>query len=302
MTKNDYLDCDGVHPFIEWFSSVVTGATPIDFNYQQGRHDHRLEDTLSRYAWPPRTNNGPTNAEPEMEFNEAAQFNLPAGSGLAINDAVLGRLECGLRNAFGTPSLDVTPWVVAILVWGGVYTGREQKERGNKGWVRTNRGQLRGILTDTRNAFAQDTDELKGILPDLRFNAGLTKIYSLLMNDFVIYDSRVAAALAWLVQLWCREEGRSSPPKELRFACMRANEPRNVVQPKIRNPAPADFPYVNARAYVHAKWNVRANWILASAFDLTSATKGGRTGPFNSLRKIEAALFTMGYDLRHACA
>lgn len=35
-----------------------------------------------------------------------------------------------------------------------------------------------------------------------RFNAGMSKVYSLIVADFIIYDSRVAAALAWFVARW----------------------------------------------------------------------------------------------------
>ena len=40
---------------------------------------------------------------------------------------------------------------------------------------------------------------------DLRFNAGMTKVYSLMCDNFIIYDSRVAAALGWLVMKYCRD-------------------------------------------------------------------------------------------------
>lgn len=41
----------------------------------------------------------------------------------------------------------------------------------------------------------------------LRFNAGMTKVYSLLADSLIIYDSRVAAALGWIVVKYCQAPG-----------------------------------------------------------------------------------------------
>ena len=37
-------------------------------------------------------------------------------------------------------------------------------------------------------------------------NSGFTKIYSLYIDDFIIYDSRVGAALGFLVRCYCEEK------------------------------------------------------------------------------------------------
>ena len=131
---------------------------------------------------------------------------------------------------------------------------------------------------------------------DRRFNSGMTKVYSLLLENFIIYDSRVAAALAWLVWQWCRSRDPAVPlPPLLAFACPTARGGG------IRNPDEAAFPYLNVKPREHAKWNLRANWILQEAFTLPNSGKTSiAPGNFNSLREVEAALFTMGSDLRHA--
>lgn len=79
---------------------------------------------------------------------------------------------------------------------------------------------------------------------DLRSNAGLTKVYSLVLDDFIIYDSRVAAALAWLVMIWGREVG-GVPDREV---CLHAGKKKQfkgkTSKPmKLRSPGTEDFPY-----------------------------------------------------------
>ncbi|MHB2080818.1 hypothetical protein [Pseudomonas asiatica] len=58
----------------------------------------------------------------------------------------------------------------------------------------------------------------------LRFNAGMTKVYALICEDFLIYDSRVAAALGWLVVKYCEAHGIAKVPDALCFPWAAAKE------------------------------------------------------------------------------
>jgi hypothetical protein len=133
-----------------------------------------------------------------------------------------------------------------------------------------------------------------------RFNAGMTKIYALLVPEFVIYDSRVAAALAWLVTRWCIETKLTLVPDLLRFPCMRPKEGDNPAIRKVRNPSCGQFrfPWLHG-AVNHAHWNLRASWILSAA--LNASRQEPEQNVFldqsNPLRALEAALFMWGYDL-----
>jgi hypothetical protein len=135
-------------------------------------------------------------------------------------------------------------------------------------------------------------------MSDLRSNAGMTKIHSLLLPNFVIYDSRVAAALAWLVRRWAKRS--KNVPAHLRFACMRANTSKEKV--KVRSPDPSVFrnfsPSGAARNHHrHAMWNLRANWLIAEALEQVRKKDARRS---RSSREVEAALFMMGEDLSRA--
>jgi hypothetical protein len=164
---------------------------------------------------------------------------------------------------------------------GGVYT-----KPGNGAWLLKNHHQLHGILSGFARDHAHGDDESKEA--DLRFNSGMTKVYALLLSDFIIYDSRVAAALAWLALDWWTTRLKRSAgalPAELKFGCLAAN---GSMAP-FRNPDPTVFPTLWNSPHRHYTWNVRANWVLGDAHKLA-----GGSSRFASLREVEAALFQMG--------
>jgi len=149
------------------------------------------------------------------------------------------------------------------------------------------------------------SDDMHHNLRDLRSNAGLTKVYSLALKDFIIYDSRVAAALAWLVNSWCSNK-QQLPPEHLRFACMKANAKDPLSKP--RSPNTDIFPYFTASGKIenhlkHATWNLRANWVLRESLDLViKGQKNKSHAAFQSVRDVEAALFMIGDNLRFELA
>ena len=65
-------------------------------------------------------------------------------------------------------------------------------------------------------------------------NSGFTKIYSLYINDFIIYDSRVGAALCYLVKLYCIEQKQGGVPSSLKFAYGDARNPEVNRNPNLK--------------------------------------------------------------------
>lgn len=106
----------------------------------------------------------------------------------------------------------------------------------------------------------------------LRFNSGMTKVYSLLCDNFVIYDSRVAAALGWAIVKYCQLHGLATVPELLCFPWAAAKEGLGADRKRLMQ-AVLDHP--NARE---------------SHFHTVEA-------PNNPLRALEAAFFMIGYDL-----
>ena len=90
-------------------------------------------------------------------------------------------------------------------------------------------------------------------------NAGFSKIYSLLVDGFPIYDSRVACRIASCVRLFCEETGRTAVPASLAFGIPPS---QGRVQ---RNPSCGllVFPRIwSSSARRYAESNVMAVWLL----------------------------------------
>jgi len=285
MDKADFLTQSA--PFSKWFADLITEKLPLDFRHEQGI-DRSLRSALERYRWPNKRIDIPT---------PRGLLSIAAHGSFAANAAVLLQLEIGLRRCLDAAQMEETElanWAAAIMRWGGVYT-----KRGNGPWLDSKRASFSAYLRPVLRALS-DTSGIAHLgIVDLRSNAGTTKIHSLALPQFVIYDSRVAGALAWLVLRWSRHQN-AAVPAHLRFACMRANTTKSKV--KMRSPDETLFPYFAASGPLlahqrHATWNLRANWIISDALTRANAVAGQEKW---SPRQVEAALFMMGADLAPA--
>lgn len=174
--------------------------------------------------------------------------------------------------------------------------------KGNAGWLEDYRlhGGIGKYLSQSFVLLNEaEDDEIGRAIKNLRSNAGLTKIYALGCDNFVIYDSRVAAALSWLISKWSRSA--KAVPEHLRFATMRANTSKKGG--KQRTADETAFPYFaptgTQSAHVkHLKWNIRANWLLEQAISNSKIAKANNS--ICSIRDLEASLFVIGDNLQHA--
>lgn len=272
MLRQEYCENNDVQQLILWLTDVVSGETNINYPHPNGVWEV-FGDAVASYSWSNRMNNGPQPGTRPWEFPESSLFTLAANSDLAANEAVLNRLEGGLRDSLCNDGEEIAPWLNSIFLWGGV------ARSANLSWLINNRYQLREILNRTIDVITADDDDFNFNIP--RFNSSMTKVYSLLVDDFIIYDSRVAAALAYLASVWAVRDG---VPELLRFRCM------DAMGNQCRNPNPNVFPHMGSNPNLYLKWNLRANWILHAV-----SQQIGHGGL--SLREIEAGLFMMGYDL-----
>jgi len=176
--------------------------------------------------------------------------------------------------------------------WGG--TNRGRSDRGNIAAIDCYDGQFVEYLRFCGEAFNRNDliDELPKSSFKIRSNAGFTKIYSLFVDSFCIYDSRVAAALGMLAKRHCVVSGMSCIPQELQFAPM-----ASAGLKERRDPSEGSFKFksTGGKDAEHFKWNIRTNWILKAAL---ADTKFGKIYPSAPLRALEAALFMIGYDIR----
>lgn len=284
MNRQSYLAVAHVAGFIDWLADELESTSLFRHQYVNRRDASiwqcdSLFDAFDGYRW-----NHPGN--PRLSYGTG---DSPASNGLALDALrrdLLAARDDDERSLLA--SLDV-------MAWGGV-TAR------NADWLKANRDGLAATLQAVKAALdAGDPQSPVLRSKGLRFNSGMTKIYSLICDDFLIYDSRVAAALGWLVVKYCEAKRLSWVPAELCFPWAAAKEGLASVTPKRRNPGRGLLQFKRLRAgYHHALWNLRASWLL-SAVLAHPAAAGSRfnrmQGPVTPLRALEAACFMIGYDL-----
>lgn len=284
MKRQSYLAVTHVAGFIDWLAAELESDSLFRHHYVQRRGSQSwqcdsLFNAFERYRW-----NHPGN-----ERLGYAAGDCPRSNGLALEALRLDLLAAqGDDGRALQGSQDV-------MAWGGV-TAR------NNQWLEANGKGLANTLWQVKAALdAGDPQAPVLRAKGLRFNSGMTKIYSLICDDFLIYDSRVAAALGWLVVKYCEAKKLGWVPPELGFPWAAAKEASSTTAPKRRNPGSGPWQFKRLRAgHHHALWNLRASWLLSAvlAHPAASDSRFNRvTGPVTPLRALEAACFMIGYDL-----
>ena len=199
-------------------------------------------------------------------------------------------MSYGLRESVSQNNPELCKkYCLSILQWGKVQNGNEDKvlDLGSDIvlYLKKCISKLNPNEFDTNNNYS-----------DIIMSSGFTKIYSLLMDDFVIYDGRVGAALGLLVKTFCEEKGLQTIPSELLFAYGNAKGDANTVQ-KRRNASNSKykFPLLDPNRN-HTVNNIRANWLLKEILD-KSDSKFNEIPMKLRMRGLEAALFMIGYDV-----
>lgn len=286
MEKSTYLQTPAVTNFVKWMSENLDGAT-FTHKYTNRRSGcawccDSLYDAYAQYHWPHPGNQ---------------RLGEPTGTTFESSAATLQALSQDLQRALASQGSDhsVVTAAVDVMTWGGVRAG-------NVRWLHANQASLPRVLSSTMQALdAGNTDHPLLVAKDLRFNAGMTKVYSLICDRFVIYDSRVAAALGWAVVKFCQAAELSEVPQELRFPWAPAKSAANDPSPKRRNPGQYGFIFPRLRSgAIHAAWNLKASWLLSSVLEQAAAQNSqfNQVEHFDTrLRALEAALFMIGYDL-----
>ncbi len=284
MKRQSYLAVTHVAGFIDWLAAELESDSLFRHHYVQRRGGQSwqcdsLFDAFERYRW-----NHPGN-----ERLAYAAGDCPRSNGLALE-----ALRLDLLAAKGDDGR-VLQGAKEVMAWGGV-TAR------NNEWLETNGKGLADTLWQVKAALdAGDPQAPVLRAKGLRFNSGMTKVYSLICDDFLIYDSRVAAALGWLVVKYCEANTLGWVPPELCFPWAAAKEASTSATPKRRNPGQGPWQFKRLRAgHHHALWNLRASWLLSAvlAHPAANDSRFNRvTGPVTPLRALEAACFMIGYDL-----
>lgn len=213
MEKKAYVSDNNVDTFLKWLSLKLSDKSLVHYYMAPGGKRINfagLEDALQKYDW-------------SFAFKNPSTKSVCSGNTYSQNEVALMALRTGLSAsiALGPDSerdVQTRDWSIAVMEWGGV-------RNGNVTWLTTNVNGLADeidLVKKTLDIGNDDRSNLRGTIR--RFNAGMTKVYSLLVEDFVIYDSRVASALTWLISQWCLETKKPVVPDLLRFPCMHPKE------------------------------------------------------------------------------
>lgn len=285
MTKDEYVNNEFVAQFIEWMSTKLDDETFAHaYTMRRGNQPWSCESVFGAYQnyyWPHRG---------------VAALGVPAGYTFESNAGALEALQKALTDALvAGDDKRACEIICALMAWGGV-------QAGNVSWLTANEDELASLIVAMRDALnAGNTQHPLLAAKDLRFNSGMSKVYSLVCDEFVIYDSRVAAALGMAIVKFCIERKLESVPAELQFPWAPAKSAPNAVNPPLRDPRRGQFDFLrlgSGRSY--AAWNLRASWLLSA---VSKRLVGGNSGfasiqpDADRLRALEAALFMIGYDL-----
>ena len=158
----------------------------------------------------------------------------------------------------------------------------------------TKRMRLRALeeLSKSSSKLDPKTATMEGLSGFKYMGAGFSKVYSMMLADFPIYDSRVACALTSLIVLFCEDTRRAKAPEALDIGVPpgRATTQRN----------PSRRPYVIRKiAYTqkpfYARSNVKAAWLLKHLATKAPGEFAVISGD-RRVRAMEAGLFMLGYE------
>jgi hypothetical protein len=263
ISKKDFLADSTVNQFSNYLTRLFDNEIEFKHGYFHVKNKKQyqfisLKDALIQYDW-----NGSYD-ENKVKLDSFAE-----------------NLKLSLTQNDPTLAYNIS---IKVLSWGGVLNGNKETIDGLY-YDET----LISLFKQISIAFTKEplqVDKLKGI----PMNSGFTKIYSLILDDFIIYDSRVGAALGLLVRNFLELNNIEKVPDYLNFAygVKKGESGFSSRNPSIGN---LQFERLSNNNVLHSINNLKANWILSNAF------KNQKNKNFKSLREIESALFMIGYSV-----
>ena len=284
MNKKDYINSRPVISFIEWINSILDVPNSFHHNYflKRQKIDWKCDSIFSafeNYSW---------------QFNYTNEFNtIIKGSSFNECEEVLHTISGKLKKGVVQRNNEVCKEASRqILEWGGV-TNRNIDKIDNMGqkWC--------VYLSETKKQFESNLDSNEYYKSEIIMNSGFTKIYSLLVDNFLIYDGRLGAALGLLVRGFCEENKLETIPEELNFSWGAGRESNiNNKQKSRRNPSSDKYIFKSLHSpKSHLENNIRANWLVQEILCNTKS-KFGSLEESKRMRSLESALFMIGYHVR----
>lgn len=294
MDRKQFLEDPEVAEFVTWLAGFA-GGLPVNLDIgRSGRVPpgvvkmvHGFDGVIETYVWRAKwTDEGGALVE-SLCWDSTARS--------------LQRLGARLREALASKSDETAMRAChAIFEWGGERNSSVGARRFLK--AKHVSGQLVTYLKAASEAFRLSSGRLEQLGAIEKVNSMLTKVYALASDDGLpIYDSRVAAAIACLVELFRLKNRRTwqHVPAELLFPTMGASPRRRLIG--LHRDAliskGATISYTQADSSVRwASAKLRLGWIAESM--LRQAPQLLSAQPHSRLHAFEASLFMIGYDVR----
>lgn len=260
MRKGEYLSSYVVQGFVSWIETILD--TPQSFVHKyikkKGKKQYTFDNLYSAYE----------------KYDWSYKIDIEELSTI-LTKSIVESDEDSCANA-----------CYEILMWGGV-------SRGNKERVSRLTPNLCAYLSSVRDRLALDLLSGDYFFTGMQMTSGFSKIYSALAEGYMIYDSRVGAALGLLVRTYCIQANLPSVPRELQFAWA------NGLGSSVRNPSQNGHIFPKLKYHkpeIYFENNIRANWLMSAIAYTTKSKFAGIYEPLR-LRALEQALFMIGYDV-----
>lgn len=293
MNREQFLAKPDVDGFVEWLSSF-SATVVADLNIGRSAYVPRaivgtvrgFDAILDTYAW--RASWTDTNGETVDSLHWDSTARSLDRLGRSLRDALTAGSADGARHACGM-----------VFRWGG----ERDPNKGARPFIEQQFAAKRLVtyLDTTRAAFSLGTGGLDQLGCVEAMNSMLTKVHALASGDGLpIYDSRVAAAIASLVEIFRlqRRPGWKTIPGELLFPTM-ANEARRKVvalNPQAMVSTRTIMRYNSSGiALQWAGAKLRLGWIIEAV--LERAPELLKHQPHSRQHAFEASLFMLGYDV-----
>lgn len=261
MKRGAYLGDESVAAFVEWAGHLVRGEWGLEHSYTERKGGAQFQcstlyGAFQTYRW-----NGDDFAGTVRKFDRFAQVFDDIGVISTYAD----------QDHFIANAIDVANWGRINLT---LYD-----------WKGMRPSDLAELICDIKrrlNPANADTDGLRGFK---YMRSGYSKIYSALIPGFPIYDSRVACALACLVEIYRQDAGLPKTP-----ALLNLGIPPGRGNDGGRCPSPRIYPSQESK---YARANLQFAWLMQGL-----DAEPGDFAPVPAGRRVDAlqsALFMLGY-------
>lgn len=279
MNKTTFQKNPDVQAFAIWMAERIH-ILPVNLSIKNSRfvpggvraECHGFSEVIERYAW-------------RAEGMETGNWQETG--------EVIAQLRSELRDAIDHGSnADALAACKKVLKWGG----NRNYNKGAYPFLKS-QANLRKYLQNTAQVFALDTANTAVLGAIKEMNSMLTKVHAFYADDGLpIYDSRVAAAIATLVELWRADTGRTQQalPSLLKFPAL--SKARSVHKCFENAKTPGMLVY--GQSNIAANWSsskIRLGWLMQAILLQQPLLHDQPLA--DQMRTYEAVLFMIGYDV-----